>query len=273
MMITDPRFIAFNREAELAKRLACSGVTALRKATPSRSGIYYDAFFGISNALERFAKLAWLIDECIQRNGAFPTDQDLRAVGHDIEALIKKATLIASKHGQSQPFPSDDITDHIVKFLSAFSVRTRYYNIDFFVGGKSIGMGDPIKTWHAKVGAAILTMPEMKAKQQRRQAQAQQVATLMSPAIVFSTSAQGTSLSTVAELSLSESEAKEINKQAQWKLLTVVRYLCLLIIDLAGAAQAASHSFIPDMREHLGFFCADDAILRRYATWPPRGIA
>ena len=43
-MITDPRFIAFNREAELAKRLTCSGLTALRKATPSAPGIYYDAF-------------------------------------------------------------------------------------------------------------------------------------------------------------------------------------------------------------------------------------
>ena len=164
LMITDPTFIAFNREAELAKRLACSGLTALRKATPSRPGIYYDAFFGRSNALERFAKLAWLIDECTQRNGAFPTDQDLRTVGHDIEALVKKATLIASKRGQSQPFPSDNITDHIIKFLSAFAERTRYYNIDFFVGGKSKGMGDPIKTWHAKVGAAILATPEMKAK-------------------------------------------------------------------------------------------------------------
>jgi hypothetical protein len=272
MLMTDPSFIAFNREAELAKRLACSGLTALRKATPSRPGIYYDAFFGISNALERFGKLAWLIDECTQRNGAFPTDQDLKKVGHDIEALVKKATLIASKHGQSQPFPSDDITDHIIKFLSTFLERTRYYNIDFFVGGKSKGMGDPIKLWHAKVGAAILATPEMKAKRQRWRAQAQQVANLMSPAIVFSTSAQGTSLSTVAELSVSESEAKEINKQAQWKLLTIVRYLCLLIADLAGAAQAEGHSFIPDMREHFGFFCGDDAILHRYATWPPRGI-
>ena len=58
---------------------------------------------------------------------------------------------------------------------------------------------------------------------------------LVSPAIVFATSAQGTSLSTVAELSVNESKAKEINKQAQWKLPTIVRYLCLLIIDLAGA--------------------------------------
>ena len=43
-MITDPRFIVFNREAEFAHRLTCSGLTAVRKATPSVPGIYYDAF-------------------------------------------------------------------------------------------------------------------------------------------------------------------------------------------------------------------------------------
>jgi hypothetical protein len=79
-MITEPRFIAFNREAELAKRLTCSGLTARRKATPSAPGIYYDAFFGLSIGLERLAKLAWLIDECIRRNGTFPTDKELCAL-------------------------------------------------------------------------------------------------------------------------------------------------------------------------------------------------
>jgi hypothetical protein len=89
---------------------------------------------------------------------------------------------------------------------------------------------------------------------------------------VFATAADGTSLSTVTELSISEGEASEINKKAQWKILAIVRYLCLLIAEVADAAHAANHSFIPDMREHFGFFCGDDTILRRYATWPPRGV-
>ena len=39
------------------------------------------------------------------------------------------------------------------------SSSSRYYNVDFFVGGKSKRMGDPIKNWHAKVGAPILELP------------------------------------------------------------------------------------------------------------------
>jgi hypothetical protein len=77
-------------------------------------------------------------------------------------------------------------------------------------------------------------------------------------------------LSTVAEASINDSEAREINKQAQWKILAIVRYLSLLIIDLADAAHTAGHAFIPYMREHFGFFCGHDTILRRYKTWPPR---
>jgi hypothetical protein len=132
-MIADPRAIAFNREAELAKRLTCSGLTALRKATPARPGIYYDAFFGLSIGLERLAKLAWLIDECIQRNGAFPTDKDLRKFGHDIQTLIKKAQLIQRSQSAYLMLPTDSVTDHIIKFLSEFADGARYYNIDFFV--------------------------------------------------------------------------------------------------------------------------------------------
>jgi hypothetical protein len=41
-------------------------------------------------------------------------------------------------------------------------------------------------------------------------------------------------------LSISETQASEINKQAQWKILTIVRYLSLLIADLADAAHAAT---------------------------------
>jgi hypothetical protein len=271
-MTTDPRFIAFNREAELAKRLTCSGLTALRKATPARPGIYYDAFFGLSIGLERLAKLAWLIDECIGRNGTFPTDKDLRSVGHDIQTLVKRAQLIQRGQSVYSTLPSDSITDHIIMFLSEFAKGTRYYNIDFFVGGKSKGMGDPIKAWHEKVGAAVLALPQMRAKRQRWRAQSQEVASLMSPAVVFATAADGTSLSTVAELSISETKASEINKQAQWKILTIVRYLSLLIANLTDAAHAAGHTFIPDMREHFGFFCGDDAILHRYTTWPPRDV-
>jgi hypothetical protein len=267
-MITDPRFIAFNREAELAKR--CSGLTALRKATPSAPGIYYDAFFGLSIGLERLAKLAWLIDECIRRNGTFPTDKDLKNAGHDIEKLIKKAQVIQRMQPAYSSCPSDSITNQIIEFLSEFAEGTRYYNIDFFVGGKSKGIGDPIKNWRAKIGAAILALPEIKAKSQRWQAQAQQVGRLMSPAVVFKTAADGTMLSTVAEAFISDAGTREIIKQAQWKLLSVVHYLSLLIINLADAAHTAGHAFVPYMREHFGFFCGDDAILRRYKTWPPR---
>jgi hypothetical protein len=277
-MTTDPRFIALNRETELAKRVMCSGLSALRKATPARPGLYYDAFFGLSVGLERFAKLAWLIDEWIAK-GAFPTDSDLRKKGHNILALLNKAKAIRSNRSCASDVaaiyfapPSDPVTVSVVKFLSEFADATRYFNVDFLVGGKSTTMGDPIKVWHSTVGSAVLAMPKMKAKKPRWLEQAAAVAETMSPAIVITTSASGAPLDNVAALSLSEHEAAEINKQAQWKILGVVRFFGLLLIDLSEAANAAGHHFIPDLREHLGFFCGEDAIIRRYRRWPPTGI-
>ena len=281
-MITDPKFIALNREAELAKRLTCSGLSALRKATPARPGVYYEAFFGISIGLERLAKLAWLIDECITRSGAFPTDRDLRAIGHDIMALLNKATAIRSNRhfsksalAESQStyaLPSDAITVSLIEFLSDFAKATRYFNIDLMVGGQSSHMDDPIKVWHNMIGSAVRSRLETKAKKKRLQTQAAKGAHALSPAVVFSTSADGTLLTNVSELLLSEYQAGEINKQAQSKTLGIVRFLSLLLIDLSEAAHAAGLNFIPYLREHFGFFCADDAIIRRYKTWPPRGV-
>jgi hypothetical protein len=278
MVITDPRFIAFNREVELAKRLTCSGLTAIRKASARRPGIYYDAFFGLSIGLERLAKLVWLIDECVTRGGKFPTDGDLKKLGHDILALLDKAMTIRSSRqhqigGAERVLSGDAVTLAVIKFLSDFAKATRYFNIDFMVGGKSKNMGDPVAVWHETVGKAVLAIPEISAKGSRRRVRAAAFADAFAPAIVFATGPDGNSVTDVAALSLSEQEAEEINKQAQWKLLGIVRFLCLLLIDLSESAIAGSHDFIPDLREHLGFFCGDDPIIRRYKAWLPTGVA
>jgi hypothetical protein len=280
-MISDPRFVALNREAELAKRVTCSGLSAIRRATPARSGIYYDAFFGISIGLERLAKLVWLIDQCITRRGSFPKDTDLRSLGHNILALLDKAKAIRSNRICSQgaqnewkyaTLSCDAVTISVIKCLSDFAQATRYFNIDFMVGGKATQMGDPIKVWHNMVGAAVLATSEFAAKQSRWHALATARAQILSPAIVIATSADGRALDDVADLLLGEHEAAEINKQVQWKVLGIVRFLCLLLIDLSDVANAEGHNFIPYLREHFGFFCEDDAIIRRYKTWPPRGV-
>jgi len=280
-MITDPRFIALNREAELAKRVTCSGLSALRKASPARPGVYYDGFFGISIGLERLAKLVWLVDECTARGGSFPSDSDLRVLGHNILALLGKASAIQSNRPGSQSsisknshstLATDNITSLIVEFLSEFAQATRYFNVDFMVGGRSVQIGDPIKIWHRKVGTAILASPQISAKRQRWFEQATSGASALSPAIVIATASDGTPLNDVAALLLREYEASEINKQAQWKVLGIVRFLSLLLIDVGGAAHAGGYAFVPDFREHFGFFCGDDAIIRRYRVWPPRGV-
>ena len=131
-------------------------------------------------------------------------------------------------------------------------------------------MGDPIKNWHAKVGAPILELPEVRAKRQLLRKQAHDVGRLISPAVVFRNAADGRALSNVPEAVISDNEAREINKVAQRTILAIVRYLSLLIITLSEAAHTAGTDFIPYMGRQFRILCGDNAILRRYKTWPPR---
>jgi hypothetical protein len=84
-------------------------------------------------------------------------------LGHNILALLDKAKAIRLSRICSQGVQNewkyatlscDAVTVSVVRLLSDFAQATRYFHIDFMVGGKSIQMGDPIKVWHNMVGAA-----------------------------------------------------------------------------------------------------------------------
>jgi hypothetical protein len=72
------RFKALQREAGLAAQLLGSGVTILRSANHAQDGYYDQALFNLSIGLERAAKLALVLDHCINTRGQFPTDAELR---------------------------------------------------------------------------------------------------------------------------------------------------------------------------------------------------
>lgn len=48
---------ALLQEAHLAQALACAGMTSIRKAHYGEPGRMYEAFFGLSQAIERLGKL------------------------------------------------------------------------------------------------------------------------------------------------------------------------------------------------------------------------
>ena len=59
-MTLGPKWKAVQREAQLASEQIAHGVTVLGRASHAQTGLYAQAFFGISIGLERMGKLIFL---------------------------------------------------------------------------------------------------------------------------------------------------------------------------------------------------------------------
>jgi hypothetical protein len=128
---------AMQREAQLAAEHAAHGVTVLGRANHAQTGLYTQAFFGLSIGLERMGKLSFLADHAIRSDGVFPTDQDLRKIGHDLASLLAKCEAIGAGLSQNQEYmarPSDAIHRGIEDVVSLFATKLRCYNLNHLSG-------------------------------------------------------------------------------------------------------------------------------------------
>lgn len=130
-----PQFEALRREAGIAAAAIGQGINGISNATYAEKGYYHYAFFNLSIAYEWLGKLIFILDQMLG-SGNYPTDAELRALGHKLTVLIEKTKEIREKRGfTSKTFPTDAITIGIVGTLSDFATATRYYNLDYLVGG------------------------------------------------------------------------------------------------------------------------------------------
>lgn len=94
-MMLSTEWRALQREAQLAAEQIAIGVTTLGKANHAQPGLYSQAFFGLSIGLERLGKLIIIANHAIDNSGRFPSDNDLRQIGHDLRKILSKCELIA----------------------------------------------------------------------------------------------------------------------------------------------------------------------------------
>ena len=158
---------ALMREMSLAAQTLCSGLTDLRKAERGKPGVYYVAFLGLSVGFERLCKIVLVLDHAIDHDGLFPTDDKLKRIGHDVQTLIEKTQEVRKKYASSNdwsPFPDDHVVDLMTRFLSRFSIRTRYYNLDYLHDNAEDS--EPINEWNDGVGCEIIRKHHTNERQQ-----------------------------------------------------------------------------------------------------------
>ena len=147
-MAFTPTFFALLSEGSLVRSSLALGLTELRNASIGERGRYYTAFFQLSTALERLAKLVFILDHMVSYSLAPPGGDAVKAFGHDLEDLYRASADIgrSRQFPSAYPFPANSVSLAIVSFLSRFAETARYANLDALASGNAVR--DPLADWH-----------------------------------------------------------------------------------------------------------------------------
>lgn len=140
-------FYLLVQECNLAKAALLGGLTAFSNVDVDKPGSLYSAFFQTSTGLERLMKVTIIVDYKMKHNLANPTNEQLKQTGHDLLILYDKCAMLAVEQSLdiTQWFGAGTIEHDTLAFLSDFSKRSRYYNLDAISGGRTAT--DPLAQW------------------------------------------------------------------------------------------------------------------------------
>jgi hypothetical protein len=269
-----PEWHALGREAALVRNLVGSGVTALGRANyADKIGEYYTAFFGLSIGLERLAKLILVADHAISHNGQMPAQGVVCKFGHKLVDLTNAADAVAQKHKLTldYPRPATTISAKIIECLDAFADarRGRYANF-VALGDPNLGQEEPIRKWWGEVAELILKEHYYgKQAQERVEARAKIVDTLMSPSTVLYINEAGEAMQDVLSSSIRTGQTDVVQRYGRYYALTVVRWLAELFSDLSSlACYTYNVDAFSGVWEYFRTYTLDDSFLKTRKIWP-----
>ncbi|MDW9354622.1 hypothetical protein GOA97_01910 [Sinorhizobium meliloti] len=137
----------FDQEARLTQSALLSGLEFVRASNYDKKESVYPALFQLSLGFERLMKLVIVLDHKVGNELRNPTDQELKAFGHNIAAAYEACRSIAARHDpRSAWFVKGSIEHDLLKCLSKFGKGARYYNLDQLAGSQRDD--DPIVEWY-----------------------------------------------------------------------------------------------------------------------------
>ena len=266
------RWHALGREAELASEQLAAGVTALGRANHAQRGYYSQAFFGMSIGFERAAKLIIIADHAIREHGSFPTNQELKSVGHNIEALFAKCQSISLQFREGKDFwqkPDEPVHRGITETLSEFAVLTRYYNLDLMSGRDVISTKEPISAWWSRVAAPILSNHYSERMRARDEAERAHIAAIGRDSMsVLHHSEDEQVINNIERLVTHGAATRVVQKYGRLYCLQLVRWLSFLIGDLSQiGAYERRIELLFGLDEPFYIFRNNDDLLLRRKTW------
>ena len=262
---------ALQNEAQLAGEQIATGVTILGRANYMETGLYSQAFFGLSIGLERLGKLIIVAEYAIGHGGSFPTDAYLREIGHDLQDIFTRCEAIGKSvdaQGSYSSRPSDPIHKGIEETLSKFATGSRYYNLDYIAGATGQA-SDPIAMWWAKVAKPICER-HYSDRQRKKDSNAELFAMehLGGCSLVLSHAEDGTEIDDIGGVFGRTSKTAVVQKYGRLYTLQIVRWLASILGELSFSS-AYRHGIEPllGLEEPFRIFGNDDHYLRDRKIW------
>ena len=262
---------AMQREAQLAAEQAAHGVTVLGRANHAQTGFYTQAFFALSIGLERMGKLIFLADHAIRNGGAFPTDQDLRKIGHDLGSLLDKCEEIGAGLSQNRDYmarPNDPIHRGIENVLSLFATKLRYYNLNHLAGG-GLGQQDPVALWWEKVATPICDRHYSERQREKDEADAAAMEFMIGDiSTVIHTAENGDPIRNVNSYFARGRVTRVVQKYGRLYTMQIIRWLASIMFDLShrGAYEQRVKALL-GLHEPFTIFLNEDSYFRGRRTW------
>lgn len=254
-------------EAALAVELLGTGVTKLGEAGPNAKGRYLEAFFMISNGIERTSKIILIADHLI-RNGEFLSNNEIKAYGHRLDMLLEKVRGIADFHRVNfkHEFSMCDISKSIIENLSDFSMSSRYYNFSEISSGYvSV---DPIERWWREVCVPIIDNHYPASMIENDTNFASKLNEKARHGIfVMGNDEVGEDIRDVGGLLFRNRRAKWVQRWSRMYVLRICRWLSDIVWDLSFEGHARGHDALIGLNEFYAHFNDDDAYFRRRKVW------
>lgn len=262
---------AMQREAQLSAEQSAHGITVLGRANHAQIGYYTQAFFALSIGLERMGKLIFLADYAIRNKGAFPTDRDLRKIGHDLGPLLGKCEEIGTSISQNRDYsvrPNDPIHQGIEDVLSLFATKLRYYNLNNLSGADQ-GQHDPVALWWGKVATPICSRHYTEKQRKKDAADAAVMENILgeSSTIIHSTET-GDPINSIQTLFAQARATIVVQKYGRLYTMQIIRWLASILFELShqGAYELRIQALL-GLHEPFTIFLNDDFYLRSRKTW------
>jgi len=270
-MMLSAEWRALMREAQLSAEQIATGVTVLGRANHAQVGLYSQAFFGLSIGLERLGKLIIIADHAIRNGGSFPTDADLKQIGHDLRKLLPRCEAIGRTIKTDRSYasrPTDPIHQGVEITLSEFATKSRYYNLTY-IAGSAGGQFDPISTWWEHVAKPICDRHYSESQRRKDEAQAAIMEKLLeSHSMVLHHTEEGAEINDLGTFFARAGVTAVVQKYGRFYTLQIVRWLSSIMSELShrGAYEKRIEPLL-GLDEPFSIFRCDDRYFLNRKTW------